>query len=194
MGFGASLGSAITAYEKEEATRIKAEKKRVLQEDGTTTPPVYSEGTVPDPVLLDSISMNEGTFKTGYDTEYGYGKFGEDRKPLNEMTINEVMDYQDNMSGNSTAIGRYQMLRQTLQDEMKHGGFDGNQYFTDEMQDNMILNRLKRMRGYDDWRGGKLSDKDFQKNLSREFASVQDPYTGQGYYKGQSAKPLTWNN
>ncbi len=143
--------------------------------------------------LLDAIARNEGTYDTGYNTEYNYGKNGSARKPLSEMTLNQVMDYQDTMSGDSTAIGRYQMLRQTMMDEIKHGRYAGDELFTDKLQDDMIVQRMKRMRGYDDWDLGKLSNKDFEHNLSREFASVADPLTGKGYYPGQGAKPLDWS-
>ncbi len=150
-------------------------------------------------MVLSAISNNEGTGETGYNTEYGYGKYGKDRADLSEMSLNEVLDYQQTMLDNndtdlkSSAIGRYQMLAQTIRDEMKYGGLTGTELFTNDLQDSMMMGRLKRMRGYDDWESGKITDDDFRYNLSKEFASVINPKTGTGYYPGQGAKPLLLN-
>ena len=46
------------------------------------------------------------------------------------------------------------------------------------------------MRGYGKWKRGEMSDKDFKRNMAKEFASVTNPYTGKGHYPGQGAKPL----
>jgi len=208
MGIGTGLNEG---YSEE----IKAQKKRILEEDGNnpiTNSNYFDEATsykeaiigkdlnagLSESALLNAIAKNEGTYKTGYDTEYAYGKFGGRDKPLSEMSLNEVMKYQASMldaqAGNklrSTAIGRYQMLNQTLKDEIKYGKLTGDELFTPAMQDGLILQRLKRMRGYGDYKSGNLDKDAFVSNLSKEFASIVDPYTGKGTY-GQGAKELSW--
>ena len=209
MGFGEALGSAVLAYEKQEADRIKAEKKRVLEEslevpspsldalDGTNEVAGSDMFGLSDQELLDAISKNEGTYKTGYNTEYGYTE-GNRERPLSEMSLNDILDYQDTMVDNQTgklkssAIGRYQMLSQTIRDEIKHGKYVGDELFTDDLQDSMILQRLNRSRGLDDWRNGEIDDEIFTHNLSKEFASINNPYTGKSYH-GQGGKPLQYN-
>ena len=149
--------------------------------------------------ILDAIAKNEGTYDTGYNTEYNYGRYSGGRNTkFRDMTIADVMKHQDTMKthqkGNrlvSTAVGRYQMLQGTLGEEAKKAGIDINSTnFTPEIQDKLIMNRLKRMRGYDKWKAGTLSTDDFKRNLSKEFASVQNPHTGKGWYPGQNAKPI----
>ncbi len=206
MGLGAAFGAAAKAWDarqeeedKERIAAVKAQTIGQLHTGGDSFPSVANEysGQVSDSDLLSAISKNEGTHATGYDTEYGYGKYGSTRKPLSEMSINEVLDYQDNMVGNqsgelkSSAIGRYQMLRQTLRDQMKSGNYNGTELFTDKVQDAMILDRLNSRRGMKDWREGNISDDKFKSHLAREFASINDPYTGTGHY-GQGSKPLQW--
>ncbi len=216
MGLGAAFGAAANAYDAREEEKRIAEKKRILSQSPSnlytgsdvanpyTAPEVASvgankySGQISDADLLSSIAKNEGTYDTGYDTEYAYGKYGSDRKPLAEMSINEVLDYQDGMVGNqsgdlkSSAIGRYQMLRQTIRDGMKEGNYNGTELFTDKVQDAMIMQRLGSRRGYNDWREGTISDDKFKSHLAREFASINDPYTGKGHY-GQGSKPLMWD-
>ena len=152
----------------------------------------YRGKSMTDAQLLDSIARNEGTYKSGYNTEFAYGANGSKRDNFNNMSIDDVMAYQDTMSGRSTAAGRYQMLKQTIADEKRFGNYKGDEKFTDKMQDDMIMQRLKRVRGYDDWRSGSISDDKFTSKLSKEFASVNNPYTGTGHY-GQGSKNLMWD-
>jgi len=47
--------------------------------------------------LLDKIAIAEGTLRdgySGYNTTYGYGKYVKPNKPLTEMTLGEVYEYQ----------------------------------------------------------------------------------------------------
>jgi hypothetical protein len=53
--------------------------------------------------------------------------------------------------------------------------------FTPDMQERLARSLLQR-RGYDQWKAGKLSDRDFMHNLSMEWAGLTDPYTGHGHY------------
>jgi len=205
MGIGSGLGSFAAALEAGRREYVKQSPKgaytnltpiEVASSEMIAEKP-YSGEKMDSKGLLDAIAKSEGTYKTGYDTEYLYGKYGENRKKFDEMTIGEVLDYQDKMVAKqssqklkSSAVGRYQMLRQTIRDEMKHSGYTTTDLFTPEVQDKLMLSRLKRLRGYDDWKSGKIKDDDFVYNLSKEFASIANPKTGKSYYPGQKAKIL----
>jgi hypothetical protein len=89
-----------------------------------------------------------------------------------------------NQSGNklqSTAVGKYQFIRKTLNATQKKLGLSDDTIFSPEVQDQMGMELLKT-RGYDQWRAGKKSDQAFQKSLSQEWASIANPETGRSYY------------
>ena len=143
-----------------------------------------------DKALLARIAQGEvnTTGDSGYDTVIGFGKYGKPPKPLTSMTLSEILTFQKQLLRNgspSTAVGRYQMLKRTILEEAKYAGIPLSTVFTEDVQDTLILNRLKRMRGYDAYRKGNLPEKNFIRNLSQEFASVENPFTGHGYYSGQ---------
>lgn len=90
----------------------------------------------------------------------------------------------------SSAIGRYQFIRETLREVVVLSGLPGTTRFSPDVQDYLIIVRLKSLRKLDQWKSGQLPDKDFQLQLAREFASVPVPYDVQGQNgvvrKGQS--------
>ncbi len=153
-------------------------------------------------ILLNRIALGEGTsdaaaqqngFASGYDVLYGYNKPGDfdqeySDKSLTEMTLEEISDLQTKM-GSKSAVGRYQILSETLFGTAKNGyyglqdilGLSDNTLFDAGTQDRLAQALLER-RGYSDWIAGTISDHDFQKNLSKEWASIADPDTGKSYY------------
>jgi len=133
--------------------------------------------------LLDFIGQFES--KGGdYNILYG-GYDGETDKPLTEMTIAEVLKLQENMkSSGSSAVGAHQIINKTLKEEIKKQGVTKDSLFTPELQDKIILGRLKTMRGFDKFLEGKDDTDIFMKNLSKEFASFPNPETGKSYYDG----------
>ncbi len=141
--------------------------------------------------LLDYIGQFESS---GGDYNRLYGGYkGGTSKPLTEMTVNEVLALQDIMkSSGSSAVGAHQFIQESLKEELKKANIDGNTLFTPKLQDTLILNRLKRSRGLDDFLSGDLSTKGFAKKLSKEFASMPNPETGISYYDGDGLnKSLT---
>jgi len=212
MSFGSGFVAGANLAKKKKKNDVEGSFKAALanQIDTPETKGMFTGNTIKDVIagekvddldktLLDAIARNEGTYDTGYDTEYAYGKFTPNSpKKLTEMTVAEVLAHQDtmkaNQSGNkliSSAAGRYQMLQQTIEDEVKFGNISKDTKFTGALQDKMILQRLKRMRKYDAFKKGELPKSAFESNLAREFASVVDPTTGEGHY-GQGAKELQW--
>lgn len=145
--------------------------------------------------LLEQIARGEGTsdkqavekgFASGYDVVLGYGKFGLPSKPLSQMTLSEVKTYQDELrskSGdlNSSAVGKYQIIKGTLQELQKELQLPDTTIFNKETQDKMAEALLRR-RKITQYTSGEISREEFQQNLSREWASVADPYSGMSYY------------
>lgn len=153
--------------------------------------------------LLDQISEGEGTTNkkasqekgdavTAYDITFGYGKYtptkllsGKSVQPLSSLTIGEVKQVQLLMLKNgssSTAVGKYQFIRGTLNELVTKLGLSDNTIFNADTQDKLAMQKLILNRGYDKWLNGKMSDRDFQKGLSKEWASIADPDTGKSYY------------
>ena len=150
-----------------------------------TPVPTKSVTSGPDGDLLDFIAQKESG--GDYNAVFGQGSVPE----LTQMTIAEVLDYQRRLIAQgqqSAAAGRYQFIRSTLAEEAQRAGLDINTVkFTPEVQDKLILNRLKRLRGLDKFRQGKITPEQFAENLSMEFASLPSPIKGGGtksYYEG----------
>ena len=105
--------------------------------------------------MLDAISGAEGT--KGYGTLYGGRNIPE--LAMGKMTINQVLNMQETgmYKGqsvyakdeyDSTATGRYQFMPVVLREEAERAGLDLNTTkFTPELQDELILRRIRRMRG-----------------------------------------------
>ena len=118
--------------------------------------------------LGDAIARAEGTFKGGYDTTLGYGKWGTPSKPLSQMTLDEVYDFGMQMrraqyatgqfarfSDTSSASGRYQIVGSTMRDAMRALGLKGSDLFNPENQDRM-MRWIARRQGLGAWEGLKL--------------------------------------
>lgn len=150
--------------------------------------------TVPAPaaVLLDFIGQTEAP--RGYDTIFGNNQ-GKLPKPLTTMTVDEVIAAGPTWtrSFGSSAAGRYQFMRATLQDLKKELGLRGIQVLDANLQDRLGYHLLRR-RGCDDFVAGKLSATAFGKALAQEWASfpvlanTQGAHRaltrGQSYYAG----------
>ncbi len=105
--------------------------------------------------MLDAISGAEGT--EGYGTLYGGKNIPE--LAMGKMTINQVLNMQETgmYKGqsvyakdeyDSTATGRYQFMPVVLREEAERAGLNLNTTkFTPELQDELILRRIRRMRG-----------------------------------------------
>ena len=106
--------------------------------------------------MLDAISAAEGTTKS-YGTVYG-GKIVPELA-RGEMTIQEVLNMMKSgmYNGkklfatdkyNSDATGRYQFMSYTLKEEAERAGLNfATTKFTPDLQDELIIRRIRRMRG-----------------------------------------------
>ena len=83
----------------------------------------------------------------------------------------------------SSAVGRYQFLSSTLEGLKKQLGLKGDEPFDQAMQDKLATQLMKN-RGLDSFVAGKMSQADFMKNLSKEWASLPAAMDGHGFYDG----------
>jgi murein DD-endopeptidase MepM/ murein hydrolase activator NlpD len=103
--------------------------------------------------FLDFIGQAEGTDRgRGYNETLGYGKFTGGPVDLVNMTLDEVDALQTKMLAhpennfNSSAAGRYQIVRRTLRSLRQQLGLKGDEKFDGPMQDKLATH-LARGRG-----------------------------------------------
>jgi hypothetical protein len=159
--------------------------------------------------LLETISNGEGTserhakkagYKTGYDITLGNGKHLGGAKPeISKMTMKEVFALQKKMKqdpsnrysiGNgkyapSSAVGKYQFVEPTLRSTMKRAGLSENDIFSPENQDKMA-NVLLDDAGQQEYKNGKINSHQYQKKISKIWASVEGNNYGQGIHTSTS--------
>ena len=129
--------------------------------------------------LLDIIATAESGV-------YGYTAYypGSNDPTITEKTLAQILAFQRERVNNgvpSSAIGRYQFIRRTLESAIDMAGLDRQRTrFTPIVQDHLILEVMKNSRRLNQWVAGTLSSADFQLNLAKEFASIPVPYDTQG--------------
>ena len=176
-----------------ETKKKKSERlNRRSQKVDTKLEETYTGDATKD--LLTTIARGEGTTiekakKHGYNSEYdvtlGYGKYADDKsKPITSMTIGEVKELQGQMlkgGASSTAVGKYQFISKTLKELQEKNNLSDDTIFSKEVQDKFATDLLKR-RGLEKFKEGKISEAQFQKNLSMEWASIAKDDSNQSYY------------
>ncbi|OLF81260.1 hypothetical protein AWH62_00875 [Maricaulis sp. W15] len=142
--------------------------------------------------LLDLIGRSEGTDRReGYNETLGYGRYTGGDRFLCGMTLDEIDRLQTAMLGHpdnkwqSSALGRYQIVRTTLRKLRQDQGLNPTDLFDAFMQDRLAV-QLLIGRGFDRFISGSRTEDEFINALAREWASL--PTTeGVGHYGGQSA-------
>lgn len=163
--------------------------------DLLTNPPQLpddAQARIPAAPILALIGKTEGTDKgAGYNETLGYGAYTGGKVNLVGMTLDEVDALQTRMlrhkdnSWNSSAVGRYQIVRTTLRSLRKELGLSGTELYDAKMQDRLAMALLER-RGLSRWQAGRMSDEQFLNSLAQEWASLPTS-EGKGHYKGQRA-------
>lgn len=137
--------------------------------------------------LLDFILWPES--RGDYNVVWGgIGKRHKPPRPLTEMTIREVLDWQDSIDPFylSEAAGGYQIMEDTLRGLYHSAGMTLDDLFDEEGQDRLALALLRR-RGLDDFLAMRITGEKFANNLAKEWASlpvVSGPKKGRSYYSG----------
>ena len=122
--------------------------------------------------ILDFIGNKEGG-----PAQYNalvYGNNTPKSADLTNMSIEEVLNYQSGMKARghaSTAVGRYQFLKGTLEDLVRQSGIPTSSKFTPEVQDQLAGILVDRA-GYQEFKQGKIGLEQFQSKLAGTWASL----------------------
>jgi hypothetical protein len=129
--------------------------------------------------LLDRIARAEGTAGRGdYNTVLGYGRYGLPNKPLTDMTLAEAFAFGRQVKskhGRSSALGRYQIVGNTMKLVMPKLGLKWSDKFSAANQDAMAR-VIYRMQGLGAWEG-------FKRHARR--ARGGPVHAGQSYVVGE---------
>lgn len=141
-----------------------------------------------EPVLGKNIYNSQmleliGKGESGSDYNRVYGRAG--RIDLTNMTVNQVMAWQKQYTDNgsaSSAAGKYQIIRKTMEATVREMGLTGNEKFDPAMQDRMAMHLLNK-RGYTAVLEGRMSEGEFANRAAKEWASLKGT-NGRGAYDG----------
>ncbi|NCC21944.1 MAG: hypothetical protein EOM26_05715 [Alphaproteobacteria bacterium] len=145
--------------------------------------------------LLELIGEHESA--GDYNRAYGRGIVRPEigGKSVTECTIAEVRQWQRDYvaSGSaSSAVGKYQIIQKTMdglvnelaaEDGVSRQEFMASNLFDAAMQDRMAVKLLER-RGFAKYIDGQMSERDFMRGLSQEWASLPKDGSGVSYYAG----------
>ncbi|MET4636440.1 M15 family metallopeptidase [Kaistia defluvii] len=192
MGGEDGVDPTITNSIQPDTSQVSPETREKLTNLFSDPPKVESlrRAGVPMDGILGLIGHTEGTDRrNGYNETLGYGAYTGGDVNLVGMTLDQVDALQSKMlrhknnKWNSSALGRYQIVRTTMRSIRKEMGLTGNEVFDEKMQDRMAMHLLER-RGLSKWQAGQMSDAQFLNGLSAEWASLPRA-SGRGTYKGQ---------
>jgi peptidoglycan hydrolase-like protein with peptidoglycan-binding domain len=138
-----------------------------------------TQGKVGD--VLNFIARPESGGK--YDAVYP----GKSRPEILTMTLDQLfqdMTVRGKTSG-SSASGRYQYIRPTLQSVTQSMGLDpATTKFDAATQDKIVIHHLRANHGLDKWLSGRLSNEKFLDMLSKTWAGLPNPGKGGSFYAG----------
>lgn len=159
-------------------------------------------GTAPVKPKGGRLSLNEaeepalrqviGQAESGgdYNSVFGMGK--STTRDLSQFTVGEITAMQKSYTDRgspSSAVGKYQFLRKTLDSLVKEGVISADDQFTPDVQDQLAVALMKR-RGLDDYRAGKITREQYTNNLAKEWAGL--PTTnGMSFYAGDGLNAST---
>jgi muramidase (phage lysozyme) len=154
--------------------------------------------------ILNTIAQAEAP-KSGYDGIFGNNDRTQEfyqltgGRRLTELSVSEVMSLQPKFVAlnrarggrprEGGAVGRYQIVTNTLRGLVSEMGLTGNEPFSPALQDQMAVHLLKR-RGLDEFKSGKISATQFQNNLSLEWAGLPN-VSGVSSYQGVGSNKAT---
>jgi hypothetical protein len=127
--------------------------------------PAPSSGIRP---LFDLIAKHE----SGGNYNARFGKATNHNPMFTEMTVGQVLDWQRQRgAGGFTAVGRYQIIKKTMQGLIESMKLTGSERFGEAMQDKMAL-QLLNGRKLGSFLAGKLGVVGFGLAIAQEWASL----------------------
>lgn len=112
---------------------------------------------------------------------------------LTTMTLNDVEATQGRMLAEkreSTAVGKYQIIRDTMTGLKKEMGLTGTEVFNEELQDRMAVHLMKQ-KGLDKFLAGQMAPEQFQAQLATVWAGIPKDKTGASHYAGVGSNRAT---
>jgi len=184
-------------------------EKGILNAGGTSTPQSRGAGPGGAPLRADGSIIQPGdadypkkigstqsllNFIGNLESKGNYNAvFGGVNNKLSSMTVKEVLALQEQMRSSrreSSAVGKYQIMYDTLNDLIKGGHVGKDDVFNAATQDRLAMALLER-RGLSSFTSGKLSTDQFADSLAQEWAALPMA-SGKSYYAGVgSNKALT---
>lgn len=140
-----------------------------------------------DPMVYQPLltTIAKGESKGNYNAYFG--NIRNDTVRFTDMTIAEVMQWQEQYvreGSISSAVGKYQIIRPTLNGLVQQHGIDVHARFDEAMQDHLAVLLLER-RGAVAFVEKKISREQFAANLAKEWASlprITGPNPHESYY------------
>ena len=148
--------------------------------------------------LLSFIASGEGKYNSSNKGTSGNRIVGSthntkiDGKTLPQMTVGEVMNHQ--ASGSVFAVGRYQIIPDTMKMAVARAGVSSDDMFDSKTQDKLGLaliynGQRPTLSGY--LRGDNDNVQGAMLDLAMEWASAPNPSTGRSYYGGANKSSHT---
>ncbi|HTE22822.1 MAG TPA: hypothetical protein VK674_07360 [Candidatus Limnocylindria bacterium] len=135
--------------------------------------------------LLNTIAKGES--RGNYNAHFGNA--ANKRIRFTEMPVGEVLQWQKDFvrkGSVSSAVGKYQFIRPTLQGLVQQLSLDPRVEFDEKLQDKLAIKLLER-RGAHAFVQKKLTREQFATNLAKEWAAlpkVKGSNPGESYYAG----------
>ena len=179
---GASVAQPVSAAPVD--TNVKGLAELIYRAEGTS----------------DEIARQKG-FASGYDVTYGYGQYAKSEKPLTQMSLAEVREFQNRQiaatrgkipgtTQGTGAVGKAQITQGTLDTLVKQMGLKPTDIFTPELQDRMMEQLLKGA-GLEQYRAGRMNEKQFQDKIAGVWASIGKSSTGVSAYGQPTSTAMT---
>ena len=153
-------------------------------------------GGNPISFLLDLIGGAEADPSAGYDSiSHLVKKHRHPSRPITQMTVGEVLDWQESIDPyqNSEAVGRYQIMEDTLRGLVNQGHASLHEPFSPATQDRLAVVLAER-RGLNSYRNGSMSLETFGNNLAKEWAGLPvltGSKAGKSYYDKYNTNSAT---
>jgi len=114
-----------------------------------------------------------------------YGDADQSRVNLTGLTLDAVRGLQHDLvrTNGGSAIGRYQIIDETLERLIGSMGLAGSERFSPQLQDRMAL-QLAAEAGLQDWLNGRLDHGRFAENLSKVWAGMPRDASNASFYEG----------